>query len=101
MKKTVGNSSGTSFHGTTFVATPNQLVKIAKDLDADFDDTNDGQDKVNFDFEFETDNGDVFTVYDWKVYRSLRLDENVEWHIGSFDGKGESDAIQELEELLY
>jgi hypothetical protein len=45
---------------------------------------NTGEYKSNFDWHLQTINGDIFTVYDWKEYRKLSLDETIEWHIGSF-----------------
>ncbi len=82
MKKTKKNSSGTSFFGTEISMTPNQLKKVCDKLGADFEDCNTGGDKTNFDAEFETDSGDVFTVYDWKEYRTVGMDEVIHFHIG-------------------
>lgn len=31
----------------------------------------------------ETENGDVFTIYDWKEYRDFDDDETIEWHVGT------------------
>jgi len=71
---------GTSFHGVTFSATPNQLIKLFPNS---YHGSNDGQDKTNFYFNLETDNGDLFTIYDWKFYRPLEMDEVIGWHIGA------------------
>lgn len=95
-KATKKSASGTSFHGTTFKATPQQLVDLfTPDYDA-----NDGRDKTNFDFTLETESGDVFTIYDWKYYRRLRMDERVEWHVGAFNGEVSEQGEKEILALL-
>ena len=40
----------------------------------------------------ETDEGNVFTIYDWKVGRPLSIDEPVEWHIVAHSRSISSDA---------
>jgi hypothetical protein len=80
---------GTSFHGIFIKATPNQIIKkYGEPMWGE----NDGQDKVNMEWVLETTEypnrwdvpkGTIFTIYDWKEYRSLGMDEQVEWHIGS------------------
>lgn len=76
------SASGTSFYGVVFSATPKQLTDLFPDS---FHAQNDGTDKTNFDFTLETENGDVFTIYDWKEYMPLAMNEIVEWHIGGFN----------------
>ena len=78
-KKTYKNVDGTSFHGVTIRATVEQLTNAFGEPD----NNNTGEDKVNFVWDMETEEGDVFTTYDWKEYRSLNLDEVIEWHIGA------------------
>lgn len=72
--------NSTSFHGVTFSATPNQLIKLFPNS---YDASNDGEDKTNFNFTLETDRGDVFSIYDWRYYRPIGMDEMIEWHIGA------------------
>ena len=81
-KHTSNSSSGTSFFGVTFKATPQQLTQLFPNS---FYSQNDGSDKTNFDFVLETEDGNVFTIYDWKEYRPLAKDEIIEWHIGGFN----------------
>jgi len=81
MKTTTSSAGGTSFHGTTLLATANQLKSVLGE--ADFYD-NDGKDKVNFEWDLVNDAGQIFTVYDWKEYRPIGLDEMIEWHLGGF-----------------
>jgi len=90
----------TSFHGVRFSTTPNKLIKLAKKLGADYCDSNNGLDKTNFDFEFETDNGNFFTVYDWKHYRKLKLNTAYDFHIGAENEKISNDAYKELQIAL-
>jgi hypothetical protein len=97
MKKTNKEAIGTSFHSTTIKATVNDLKTIlGEPLFSD----NDGQDKVNFEWEMETDNGNVFTVYDWKEYRSIDADEPIVWHIGGMDASITEQAKKEIETAL-
>ena len=48
----------------------------------------------------ETDEGEVFTIYDWKNYRKLRLDEYVTWNIGARSKSVANDAERELYKKL-
>lgn len=79
MKPTTQSANGTSFHDTVINCSVATLRKV---LGEPVNECNDGQDKVNFDWEMETNTGDVFTVYDWKEYRILNENEIIEWHIG-------------------
>ena len=92
-KKTYKSADGTSFHGTTIRATVNQLISAFGEPS---DDSNTGEDKVNFEWEMETEEGEVFTIYDWKEGRPLRLDEYVVWHIGAKDKSTSNTAEDEI-----
>jgi hypothetical protein len=91
-KKTFKCTDGTSFHGVTIRATVEQLTNAFGEPD----DNNTGEDKVNFVWDMETDEGEVFTIYDWKEGRPLRLDEYVIWHIGAKDKSTSNTAEDEL-----
>jgi len=93
MKKTFKETSGTSFHSTVIEATVNEMKHV---LGEPHYDGNDGQDKINFEWEMETNNGDVFTVYDWKEYRSLSGNEVIEWHIGGHSKSVTEKAKKEI-----
>jgi hypothetical protein len=84
------------FHGTTIILTPRQLIDYCEENDISYCNNNHGTDKSNFDFDFETKEGVYFTVYDWKEYRKLNLDEHVEFHIG---GDRRSDTVAAYFEL--
>jgi hypothetical protein len=96
MKRTTKSSDGTSFHNVTIKTTINELVRV---LGGPTYQGNDGEDKVNIEWVCETENGDVVTIYDWKEYRVLELDEKIEFHLGghskmhTFDGKEELVAL--------
>ena len=86
-----------SFHGVTIEAKPKDLMRLASKLEAPYHDGNDGQDKTNFDFSFETNEEEYFTVYDWKEYRVLNVYEVIEFHIGA---ENESISRTAREELI-
>jgi hypothetical protein len=94
MKKTSKEANGTSFHDTVIESTVNELEHILGE--PDYGDNN-GYDKVNFEWVMETDNGDVFTVYDWKEHRSLLGNTVVEWHIGGHSKDVTEQAKREIE----
>ena len=79
--KRSNNTSGTSFHGVTLTVTPQKLIDVLGEPDF-FD--NDGHDKVNMEYDLEIKDEIAFTIYDWKEYRPLQMDELIEFHIGGF-----------------
>ena len=91
------SAAGTSFHGTTIIATPNQLIDILGE--PQFGD-NSGQDKTNFDWVCETDDGNVFTVYDWKEYKPLNMDSYYSFHIGAESGLVSLKALTEIRKMF-
>jgi hypothetical protein len=97
MKKTFRSIGGTSFHGITIMCSVSTLIKILGKPEYS---GNDGEDKINFEWEMETDNGDVFTVYDWKEYRSLNENEMIEWHIGGVSRSITEQAAREIREAI-
>ena len=96
-KLTNRSSNGTSFHDTVIKTTVNKLTKALGKAQII---GNDGKDKVNFDWTCETKNGDIFTIYDWKEYRVLDLDEEIEFHIGGKNRTVTEEAKEELLEIL-
>lgn len=97
MKKTTKSSSGTSFHGVEFTATVGDMKQV---LGAPKYETNDGEDKVNMEWVFETEDGNVFTIYDWKEYRRLGTYSKIDWHIGAHNQIVSLKARNELRELF-
>ena len=98
MKHTSKSANGTSFHDTTFTATVQDLRKI---LGIPQCEQNDGEDKVNFEWVMETNDGEVFTVYDWKEYHAIdELEEEIDWHIGGNSRNVTEKALKEIEAAL-
>lgn len=95
MKPTRKSVNVTSFHGTVIYATVEQLRQV---LGEPVCEQNTGEDKVNFEWEMETEDGAVFTVYDWKEYRPLSEDEGIHWHIG---GHRSIDTEKAADEINY
>ena len=97
VKKTNSSTDGTSFQDVTFKASVNQLINVFGEPTIQ---DNTGEDKTNFEWDMETDNGDVFSIYDWKEYRKLDLNEQIEWHIGShsrdISGEAQYEVMREL-----
>ena len=96
MKQTNQNADGTSFHRTTINATVNQLSEICGEPEM-----GGIEDKVTHNWTMETDEGEVFTIYDWKEYRDFDNDENIEWHIGGKSAAITERAKQELLNVLH
>ena len=87
---------GTSFYGVTISTTVNQLTsKLGKP----HYDVNDGEDKVNFEWFCENSEGEVFTIYDWKQYRPIGINEIIEFHIGAKTKEISGKAYYELKKL--
>lgn len=80
MKKTIFQTSW--YSGENIETTAKKLIQLAKKLDAPYLENNTGEDKTNFDFDFEASDGSYFTVYDWKEYRPIKKDEIINFHIG-------------------
>ena len=97
MKQTTKSSNFTSFHGNVVIATVNELIQV---LGEPAYDSNASQDKVNYEWVLQTDKGNVFTVYDWKHYRSIRTDEQVYWYIGGHNRSATEKAKREIEKTL-
>lgn len=73
-----GRIIGTSFHGCEVDATVLELIDLLGDPRVV---QNTGRCKTNFEWWMEMD-GEAFTVYDWKEYRTVGLNEMIHWHIG-------------------
>jgi hypothetical protein len=97
LKSTSKSANGTSFHHSTVRASVNELTKIIGEPTYE---SNDGEDKVNIEWELEDDNGDVITIYDWKEYRKIGYDEQIEWHVGGMSKNITDNAKGEIEYML-
>jgi hypothetical protein len=91
------SGSGTSFYDTVITCSYNQLAQaIGEPQHSD----NTGEDKTNFDWKCELEDGRVFTIYDWKEYRPISKEEIIEWHIGGYNHIVTEQALIELTALL-
>jgi len=93
MKQTTKSPVGTSFHDTVINTTVNKLIKA---IGKPYMYKNLGDDKVNFEWRMELADGTVFTVYDYKEYRKIDLDELIEFHIGGFNSSDTKKALIEI-----
>ena len=89
-------TQGTSFHDSTIRASVNELIEV---LGKPCNQSNNGQDKVNFEWNCKTEDGEVFTIYDWKEYRSITEDEQIDWHIGG-KSRCHTSTMADLVEIL-
>jgi hypothetical protein len=97
MKRSSQGVGGTSFHNHTFKASKAWVVEVLGQPDW-VDET--PEDKVQNEWCCETEDGNVFTIYDWKEYRTYGDDEIIEWHIGGHSGRVTRQAQEEIEALL-
>jgi len=96
MNQTNQEANGTSFHNDTFRATVNEITQVCGEPYA----YGDPDDKVQYEWTMETSKGNVFTIYDWKEYRSFGKDRTVEWHIGANDPTVSAQAFKEILKAL-
>lgn len=96
-KLTEKSTNGTSFHDTTIRTTVNKLIEAVGEPQWE---DNSGDDKSNFDWNCETEDGDIFTIYDWKEYRRINGEELIHFHIGGENKLITEKAKRELLEIL-
>lgn len=96
MRNTDQSANGTSFHGHTVSATLEQLKLAMGGPHA----WGSADEKSQYDWYMETEDGRIFTVYDWKEYREIDEDEVIQWHIGAHDSYTAACGQRELEIAL-
>lgn len=97
LKRTFKEIGGTSFHNSTVTATVNELIFVVGKPNYN---GNDGEDKVNIEWELEDEDGNVVTIYDWKEYRKIGMDEKIVWHIGGISKEITDNAKEEIDLVL-
>ena len=97
MAKVSDNFGGGSFHDHTIRTTVNRLAEAVGEPQNDY---NGGDDKVNFEWDCETEDGTLFTIYDWKEYRVLDRDELITFHLGGETGSDTRKAMYEVKSQL-
>jgi hypothetical protein len=90
------NIGGTSYYGVTITTSVNRLIEVLGEphYEDEFVD-----EKVSVEWDFETENGLVFTIYDWKEYDNpacTNRHKNYRFHIGT---KNSGDGYEVLEIL--
>lgn len=92
--KSVRNLSpiGTHWHGTTIRASAWQLMQVMGRPAG-------GCSKTNYNWYGKTDEGQLFTVYDWKM-GEIGMHQRIGWHIGGFNKAGEEQARREIRREL-
>jgi len=89
--------TNTSIHGTTLKASANQLINLIGEMT--HHNSIDG--KVTMEWVRELNTADVFTIYDWKYYRDIDMDEEIEWSIGGRNKIITEQAKEELIKLMF
>lgn len=87
---------GTSYHLMNITTTVDKLIDA---IGAPQIEDNDGNDKVNVEWICELSDGTVFTIYDWKEYRPIDYNEEIEFHIGAKDKAASQRAMEALGKL--
>jgi hypothetical protein len=101
LKNAGKKTNGTSYHGITIKASANELMILAENNGCEYaDNSGDVNEKSQYDFDFETPEGVVFTVYDWKEYREFDVHELLRWHIGGNTEKATRVGLKELRKQL-
>lgn len=87
--------NGTSFHGDTILASCND---IRSRLDIDVAYYGSGDEKTNFEFDLELEDGTPFTIYDWKEGDWVDEDTKLYYHIGAHTAEDSRKVLQVLKE---
>lgn len=86
--KASNNCNLTSFYGDTFKATACEIKEKVGKPTYDFG----GDEKVNYVWELELEDGTPFTIYDWKEFW-FSDGSVIEWHIGA-NNAGDSRKVK-------
>lgn len=86
---------GTSYHGDTLMASAEEISRVLGDPKGP---STDG--KVQREWYGETEDGVVFTVYDYREGRPIPEDAEYPYHIGAFSSEDSTRAREVLEQLL-
>ena len=60
-----------------------------------------GDGKVTMQWVRELNTADIFTIYDWKYYRDVDMDEEIIWNIGGKNKIITDQAKKEIIKLIY
>lgn len=94
-KKTNKGVVGTSFYETTILSSIQELTDILGS--PQYNNRNsDNVDKVMVEWVCETEDGDVFTIYDWKEYKVSKDSDIIRFHIGGHSKEITENALKEI-----
>ena len=99
MKLTTKSPAGSSFHNIIIKTTVNELIRVLGEPTHTHP-QNTGYDKVNFEWICERENGDIVTIYDWKEYRMIDINEEIIFHFGGHNQLSTFNAKEDLIALL-
>lgn len=91
------SANGTSFHNSTIVTSIDNLIEVLGNPQFY---ENGREDKTKVEWNCETENGDVFTIYDWKESEPLNSRDLVSFHIGGKNWNITNQAKEEIDQLL-
>lgn len=95
MKKTFKEISTSCFSGITVLTTYEEIVRQIGEPQH----IGSGDNKVQYKWDCETEDGTLFTIYDWKEYEHDVKDAgNIWWHIGAVPGNFTKKVYNELTE---
>jgi hypothetical protein len=95
-KRSEKDPAMTSFHDHEIMLTPYMIINKLGEPDY----TGDVDSKVQNEWICETEDGDVFTIYDWKEYREYNQYTPINWHIGGHSKEITEKALAELKQLF-
>lgn len=90
MKSTNKSINMSSFFGSVFIETPRNMINLLGEPHFT------AGHKTNMEWKMETSDGAVFTIYDYKNYGGISMDQDVAWHIGGFSEEDTRQACDEL-----
>lgn len=96
LRKSESKAIGTSFHGITIRGSVNQLSEVI----GEYSKLNSGDGKVVYQWILETEENEVVTIYDWKMYREVGMDEEIEWNVGGHSKKSTEKTREKILKLL-
>jgi hypothetical protein len=96
IKKTDKSATGTSYHMIDVKTTLRKLIDTFGEPQSI---CNDGSDKTNINYVLENSDGMIFTIYDWKMYRPIDMDEVLHFHIGAYNVHNAFEAKNEMHGL--
>jgi hypothetical protein len=85
---------GTSYHGINIETTASKLNKKYGKSEVS------GDGKTQREWNLETNDGEPFTVYDYKEGRKIKLSEVYQYHIGAMDEQTAAKVRRELKSDL-